>query len=80
MLIFIESLYHFLGGFICGYRGGRAIAPRRSYKLLSDNTKGVKACNIIIANGLELNAASCFYRCPIIYIYNLNTYPSNISK
>ena len=56
------------------------MASRRSYKLLSNNTKGVRVCNIIIANGLELNAASCFYRCPILYIYNLNTYPSNISK
>lgn len=46
----------------------------------SDNTKGVRACNIIIANGLKLNAASCSYRCLIIYIYNLNTYLSNISK
>jgi hypothetical protein len=56
------------------------MAPRRSYKLLSNNTKGVRAYNIIIANGLELNAAGRSYKCPIIYICNLNTYPSNISK
>jgi len=80
MLIFIESLCRFLGGFVCGYRGRRAMAPRRSYKLLSNNTKGVKACNIIITNSLELNATSRSYRCPIIYICNLNTYLFNISK
>ena len=56
------------------------MAPRRSYKLLSNNTKGIRVCNIIIANGLELNAAGRSYRCPIIYIYNFNTYLSNISK
>ena len=80
MLIFIESLCRFLEGSIYSYRGGQAIASRRSYKLLSNNTKGIRVCNIIITNGLELNAAGRSYRCPIIYICNLNTYPSNISK
>ena len=80
MLTFIESLCRFLRGFVCGHGGGRAMAPRRSYKLPSDNTKGVRVCNIIIADGLELNAAGRSYRCPIIYLYNLNTYLSNISK
>ena len=80
MLIFIESLCCFLGGSVYGYRGRWVMASRRSYKLLSDNTKGVRVCNIIIADGLELNAAGRSYRCSIIYIYNLNTCPSNISK
>ena len=80
MLIFIESLCRFLGGLICGYRGGQVIASRRSYKLLSDNTKGIRASNIVITDGLELNAASRSYRCPIIHLYNLNTCSSNISK
>ena len=56
------------------------MAPRRSYKLLSNNTKGIRVCNIIIANSLELNAAGYFYRCPITYIYNFNICLSNISK
>jgi len=80
MLIFIESLYYFLGGFNYSYRGRRAIAPKRSYKLLSNNTKGIKVYNIIITNNLELNATSYFYRYLIIYLYNLNTYLFNIFK
>ena len=39
---------------------------RRSYKLLSDNIKGVRVCNIIIANGLELNATSVVGQSPTL--------------
>ena len=56
------------------------MAPKRSYKLLSNNTKGIKVCNFIIADGLKLNATGYSYKCPIIYLCNLNTYLFNIFK
>jgi hypothetical protein len=80
MLIFIKSSYRFLGGSIYNYKGRQVIALKRNYKLLNNNTKGIRVCNIIITNSLKLNTANCFYKYPIIYIYNLNTYPSNIFK
>ena len=80
MLTFIKSSYYFLKEFIYGHKDRQAIAFRRSYKLLSDNIKGIKAYNIIIINNPQLNATSYSYKCPIIYIYNFNTYPSNIFK
>ena len=56
------------------------MAPKRNYKLLSDNTKGVKVYNIIIADSLELNVTGCFYKYAITHLYNFNTCLFNISK